>query len=121
MPRMADWNDPTTWKDVSKHGATLKELSKSLTQATRDGEAHLALATGENVVSVLQGHQQTLADVSFVAGKLVAYITAAHEERIREVEAIHDLSKSIRQLTKTVAQLTKRVEKLEKRAVKVSR
>jgi hypothetical protein len=115
---MADWNDPTTWRDVSKHGAALKELSKSIAQATRNGESHLSLAAGESLVSLLQGHQQTLADVSFVAGKLVAYITAAHEERIREVEAIHDLSKSLIKLTKTTAQLAKRLHKLEQRSMK---
>lgn len=115
---MADWNDPTTWRDVSKHNATLKELNKATHEAARNGEAHLALGAAENVISILQGHQQTLGDVSFVAGKLVAYITAAHNERIREVEAIHDLSKSIKQLTKTTAQLAKRLDKLEQRVSK---
>lgn len=115
---MADWNDPTTWRDVSKHNATLKELIKLTNEATRRGESHFQLAAAENVLSVLQGHQQTLADVSFVAGKLVAYVTAAHNERIREIDAIHDLSKSIKQLTRTTAQLARRVDKLENRALK---
>lgn len=115
---MADWNDPSTWRDVSKHNTTLKELHKATTDAGRRGEKHLELVTAENILSVLQGHQQTLADVSFVAGKLVAYITAAHNERIREVEAIHDLSKSIKQLTRTTALLAKRLDKLEQRALK---
>lgn len=118
MRNMADWNDPTTWRDVSKHNATLKELSKSTAEAARKGQTHLELATSENIIAVLQGHQQTLSDVSFVAGKLVSYITAAHNERIREVEAIHDLSKSIKQLTKTTAQLAKRLDKLEQRVSK---
>jgi uncharacterized coiled-coil DUF342 family protein len=115
---MADWNDPTTWRDVSKHNSTLKELAKAAAEAGRKGESHMQLGAAENVIQVLQGHQQTLTDVSFVAGKLVAYITAAHEERIREVEAIHDLSKSIKQLTKTTAQLAKRLDKLEQRVAK---
>lgn len=115
---MADWNDPTTWRDVSKHNAALKELTKATHEAARNGEAHLALGAAENVISILQGHQQTLSDVGFVAGKLVAYITAAHNERVREVEAIHDLSNSIKQLTKTTAQLAKRLGKLEQRVSK---
>lgn len=118
---MADWNDPTTWRDVSKHNATLKELIKLTNEATRRGEAHFQLSAAHNVLSVLQGHQQTLADVSFVAGKLVAYITSAHNERIREIEAIHDLSKSIKQLSKATTQLAKRVDKLEKRSAKAGR
>jgi hypothetical protein len=118
LPTMPDWNDPTTWRDVSKHNTTLKELTKATTEAGRKGESHLGLPAAENVIAVLQGHQQTLADVSFVAGKLVVYITAAHEERIREVEAIHDLSNSIKKLTKTTTQLAKRLEKLEKRNAK---
>jgi len=115
---MADWNDPTTWRDVSKHNAVLKDLSKAIAEAARKGEAHLNLDSAERLLSILQGHQQTLGDVSFVAGKLVTYVTAAHEERIREIDAIHDLSKSLRQLTKTTAKLAKRVDKLERRTAK---
>lgn len=115
---MADWNDPATWREVSKHGTALKDLSKIITEAARKGEAHLNLDAAEQFLSILQGHQQTLIDVSSVAGKLVAYVTAAHEERIREIDAIHDLSKSLRQLTKTTAKLSKRVDKLERRAAK---
>lgn len=115
---MADWTDPSTWRDVDKFNAVLKDLAKSIGDARRRAESQGGLDAVEGVLDVLQGHQKTLADVSFVAGKLVAYTTAAHEERRLEIDAIHDLSKSLRQLSRTVDQLTKRVEKLERRAAK---
>ena len=70
---------------------------------------------------MLQGHHKTIADVGFVAGKLVEYTTKAHEERRLEIDAIHDLSKSLRQLTRTVDKLTKRVDKLERKSPKQSK
>lgn len=115
---MPDWSDPSTWRDVAKYNAVLSDLSKYIAEARRRGETHVDLDVVEGIASVLQGHHKTIADVSFVAGKLVEYTTRAHEERRLEIDAIHDISKSLKQLTRTVDKLTKRVEKLERKASK---
>lgn len=118
---MPDWSDPSTWRDVAKYNAVLSDLSKYIADARRRGETYVGLDAVEGMASVLQGHHKTLADVSFVAGKLVEYTTKTHEERRLEIDAIHEMSKSLKQLTRTVDKLTKRVEKLERKAAKPAR
>ena len=115
---MPDWTDPSTWRDVEKIDAVLKDLAKSIDASRRAGESSVPLDAAEGLLDALRGHQKALADVSFVTGKLVAYTTAAHEERRLEVDAIHDLSKSLKQLTRTIDKLTKRVDTLERKAGK---
>jgi ubiquinone biosynthesis protein UbiJ len=115
---MPDWSDPSTWRDIAKYNSVLSDLSKYIAEARRRGDAPVGLEVVEGMASVLQGHHKTLADVSFVAGKLVEYTSKAHEERRLEIDAIHDLSKSLRQLTRTVDKLARRVEKLERKAAK---
>ncbi|HSU69240.1 MAG TPA: hypothetical protein VLJ39_20310 [Tepidisphaeraceae bacterium] len=118
---MADWTDPSTWRDAARYSQPLTELSKALTEARRRGDPHPDFDAIHALVGVLQGQQKTLSDVSLVAGKLVSYTTQAHEERRLEIDAIHDLSKSLRKLTKAVDKLTRRVEKLERKSAKPSR
>ena len=115
---MPDWSDPSTWRDVARYNAVLSDLSKYLAEARRRGDTHAGIEVVEGIASILQGHHKTLADVSFVAGKLVEYTSKAHEERRLEIDAIHDMSKSLRQLTRTVDKLTRRVEKLERKAAR---
>ena len=115
---MPDWSDPSTWRDVARYNAVLRDLSKYIAEARRRGETYVGLDVVEGIASVLQGHHKTMADVSFVAGKLVEYTTKAHEERRLEIDAIHEMSKALKQLTRTIDKLTKRVEKLERKAAR---
>jgi uncharacterized protein YlxW (UPF0749 family) len=115
---MADWTDPTTWRDAGKHEAEITTLSKGLIEAKKRGDAAPDLETTAGLLDVLRGHQKSLADVSFVAGKLVGYTIESHEQRRREIDAIHDLAKSLKQLDRSVKQLARRVEKLEKQKTK---
>jgi hypothetical protein len=115
---MADWTDPSTWRDAAKFSPILTDASKAIAEAKKRGETHVALEAAETLVSILQGHQKTLMDVSQVAGKLVAYVTAAHEQKSNEVETLRHLLKSTRQLERAVEKLTKRAQKLEDRAAR---
>ena len=113
---MADWTDPTTWRDIKKFDAALRELSKRL--AAADSATPELLG---DLLEVIGGHQKSVSDMSFVVGKLVTYTTAAHEERRHEVDAIHDLVKTLKKLNKAVVKLTKRVDRIEARSAKVRR
>ena len=114
---MADWTDPTTWRDAKKFDAILRDLAKRI-DSQKPGDHTDARALMQEIVAVMSGNQKSVVDVSFVVGKLVAYTTATHEERRREVDAIHDLVKSTKKLNKTLNKLTRRVEKLEQRTAK---
>ena len=114
---MADWTDPTTWRDAKKFDAILRDLSKRIESQQSIDPAN-ARALMQALVAVMSGHQKSLVDISFVVGKLVAYTTDTHEERRREVDAIHDLVKSVKRLTKDVNKLTRRAEKLERKAAR---
>lgn len=115
---MADWTDPSTWRDAGKFAPVLTDASKAIAEARKHGQAQIPVEVAEMLVSVLQGHQKTVMDVSQVAGKLVSYVTAAHEQRGQEVETLRHLIKSTRQLERAVATLTKRLQKLEDRSTR---
>ena len=118
---MADWTDPQTWRDAKRYAPVLDELAKKLNEAKRQGGQPAVLELVEQVLAVLQGHQKTLVDVSHVAGKLVTYVTAAHEQKAGEIATLRELVKSVRQLEKISTRLAKRVNKLEERAKPKSR
>lgn len=94
----------------------MDELARKLHEAKRQGESAAIVQLIEQVLAVLQGHQKTLADVSHVAGKLVTYVTAAHEQKAAEIATMRELLKTVRRLDKTTAKLAKRVGKMEERA-----
>ena len=115
---MADWTDPSTWRDAGKFAPVLTDASKTLAEAKKRGQAQVPIEVAEMLVSVLQGHQKTVMDVSQVAGKLVTYVTAAHDQRGQEIDTLRHLIQSNRQLERAVAKLTKRLEKLEERSAR---
>ena len=113
---MADWTDPQTWRDARRYAPVLDELAKKLHEAERQGGQPAVLELVEQVLTVLQGHQKTLVDVSHVAGKLVSYITAAHQQKAGEIATLRELVKTVRRLDKASTKLAKRINKLEERA-----
>ena len=112
---MADWTDPSTWRDAGKSAPILTDATKAIAEAKKHGQTQVPIDVAETLVAVLQGHQKTLMDVSQVAGKLVAYATATHAQKSNEVETLRHLVKSTRQLERAVEKLTKRAQKLEDR------
>ena len=115
---MADWTDPSTWRDAGKFAPALTDASKAIADAKKRGDSHVPIEVAEALVCVLQGHQKALTDVSQVAGKLVSYVTATHEQRGHEIETLRHLIKTTRHLEKSVTKLAKRTEKLEDRAAR---
>lgn len=115
---MADWTDPSTWRDAGKYGPILTDVSRKIAEAKKRGEAQVPIEAAELLLSVIQGHQKTLMDVSQVAGKLVSYVTAAHEQRSQEIDTLRHLIKSTRQLERGMGKLNKRAQKIKDRAAK---
>ena len=115
IPAMADWTDPRTWREVAQYSSALSEISKKVSEAQKQRGQSPELELLERVLDVLKGHQKGVTDMSHVTGKLVAYTTAAHEQRVAQVETLKQLVKSVGRIEKSVAKLAKRVGRVEER------